>query len=217
MAKTQDKKKDEVYQTIRRSIITGELKPSDVINEGELAARFGVSKSPVRDALSWLTFEGLLKPLPRFGYIVTSFTVRDIQEAFHLRTLLEVEAVHLAVERITDQEIDLIKEKAESSDDYNTQLNRQFHMTLAEASGNHRLAQLIGQLLDEMERMIALDPVVYDTTPSTEHTAVVDALYRRDRDAAEVALREGIELARSRILERFPRDEVIFKTSNANT
>ncbi|MBN1317533.1 MAG: GntR family transcriptional regulator [Anaerolineales bacterium] len=205
MAKTYESKKDEIYHTIRQSIISGELKPSDVLNEGELAKRFGISKSPVRDALSWLTFEGLLKPLPRFGYIVTSFTVRDIQESFYLRELLEVEAVRLAVERITDEEFKLLEETARMPS-YSTQLNRQFHMILAESSGNQRLARLIGQLLDEMERMIALDPVVWSAADTTEHTDLVEAIRQLDIATAEEATRKHIELVRSRVMERFPRE-----------
>jgi DNA-binding GntR family transcriptional regulator len=209
MAKTGDNKKKQIYEEIRRSIIVGELKPSDIVNEREVAARFGVSKSPARDALSWLTFEGLLKPLPRYGYMVTSFTVRDIQEAFHLRELLEVEAVRLAVDRIADEELDELELTLGPPSPADTRINRQFHMALAEASGNQKLARLIGQLLDEMERMIALDPASWDWSTVDSHRQVLRALRRRDKDAAETAWRDHIRSTRAAILEHYPVDVAI--------
>src|SRR4030065_1413784 len=93
------------YQKIRQVIISGDLKPGDIINIDELCSRFGTSKTPTREALVVLTHEQFLESLPRIGYMITKPSIRDVKEMFHVRTILEVEAIGLAVEHINDEEI----------------------------------------------------------------------------------------------------------------
>src|SRR6187399_774147 len=96
-------KKVEVYGSIRQDIISGTLKQGEIINEGLLAQKYSVSRTPAREALLTLVAEGLLSSLPRAGYMVTPVTIRDVQEAFHLREILEVEATRLAAQQITPE------------------------------------------------------------------------------------------------------------------
>ena len=84
-------KKEQVYKRIRRAIIVGELKPGEIMNEAEIAARFNAGKTPTREALLLLTHDRYLESLPRVGYIVTRPSMQDILETFHLRVILEVE------------------------------------------------------------------------------------------------------------------------------
>lgn len=79
------------------------------MNEAALAAKYGVSKTPVREALTMLAFEEWVTSLPRTGYVVTEISMRDIQESYHLRTLLEVEAAALAAGRITADQINQLE------------------------------------------------------------------------------------------------------------
>ena len=81
--------RNRIVDALREEILTNRLKPGTVLLERECASRFGVSKTPVREALSLLVHEGLVELLPRKGYLVSSITVRDAQDDFELRVILE--------------------------------------------------------------------------------------------------------------------------------
>ena len=196
-------KKNEVYASVRQAIISGHLEQGVIINEGELARQYRVSRTPVREALLILAVEGLVTCLPRTGYMVTQITVRDVQEAFHLREILEVEAIRLAVGRIDAEVLEALEaKKIGDPPELNPEFNREFHLLLARASGNMRLARLVAQLLDEMERMLIYDPVYTDPTPF-EHEQILVALKASDAEVAQEAVRYHVQAVKSRILERF--------------
>lgn len=204
-------KKEQVYGRIRRAVISGELKPGEILNEAEIAAQFESGKTPTREALLLLTHERMLESLPRVGYIVSKPTMQDILETFHLRILLEVEAIGLAAERLTAEAIQHLQENnreeeklANSTNPTDkaaaSALNRNFHLSLARLSGNARLATLIQQLVDDMERMLVNDPYLAD--PS-QHKTILDALLAHDKKQAQEAMRLHIEGTRARILNRY--------------
>lgn len=203
-------KKEQVYERIRRAIITGELKPGEILNEAEIATQFESGKTPTREALLLLTHEGFLDSLPRVGYIVSKPTMQDILETFHLRIILEVEAIGLAVGRLSPEDIRRLQENNEEEEKLTAStipidksaasaLNRDFHLTLARLSGNGRLATLIQQLVDDMERMLVNDP--YLTDPS-QHKKILDALLTQDKKQAQEAMHLHIEETRNRIVNR---------------
>lgn len=197
-------KKDEVYGCIRQDIISGVLKQGEIINEGELALKYGVSRTPAREALLTLVAEGLLSSLPRAGYMVTPITVRDVQEAFHLREILELEAVRLAALQITPEQLaNLEAKKMGVPPHLNPAFNRDFHYTIAVASGNMRLARLIDTLLDDMERMLVYDPHISEPHDPSEHQHIIDALQAGNAAAAQEAMCAHLRMVKARVLERF--------------
>ena len=94
-----------LYQQVREKIVSGEIKPGAFLTEAELAHEYGVSKTPVREALVLLGHEGFVESMPRIGHVVATFTVQDVLETFHLRSILEAEAAGQAAERITEEGI----------------------------------------------------------------------------------------------------------------
>lgn len=94
-----------LYQQVRDKIVSGEIKPGAILTEAGLSDEYGVSKAPVREALVLLGHEGLVESMPRIGHVVATFTVQDVLETFHLRSILEAEAAGLAAERITEEAI----------------------------------------------------------------------------------------------------------------
>jgi DNA-binding GntR family transcriptional regulator len=204
-------KKEQVYERIRRAIIAGELRPGEILNEAEIAAQFKSGKTPTREALLLLTHEGLLEALPRVGYIVSKPTLQDILEMFHLRLLLEVEAVGLALDRLTPEDLRRLQENNQQEEALAASptqadkaaasaLNREFHLTLARLCGNTRLAALIQQQIDDMERMLADDPYLIDPG---QHRKILLALKERDKKKAQEAMRQHIEETRMRIVNRY--------------
>jgi len=206
-------KKEKAYQAIKQAIINGRLESAKIYNITELSETFEVGRTPAREALVILTSEGLIDPIPRSGYQVTSLSIHDLLEIFHLRSVLEVEGVGLAAGRITEDVIKLLEEnsleEAELSlhsdgsalpnrKGYN--LNLEFHLTIARASGNNRLVDLLEKLLNELERVLAHDPQIAEPQ---QHTEILECLKRRDKLGAQDAMRKHLEDTKNHTLSRF--------------
>lgn len=206
---------DHIYQVLKKEITVCKIAPGTRLVEGDLAARFATSKTPVREALARLRQDRLLDVMPRIGYIVTPLSMADMHEVFALRALLEVEAVGLATQRMDDGDLDKLMQQAQrgaamgpgpfDADGLLTALdyNRDFHTTVARCSGNQRLADLVHRLTDETSRLLFIDrslhPEGYLQFP--DHIALVGAMQRRDVDAARQTMAAHIEFARKRIIE----------------
>jgi DNA-binding GntR family transcriptional regulator len=136
--------------------------------------------------------------------------LRDVQEVFELRLILEPAAARLAAGKADIRalkELDAVCRASYRTDDPDSALrfleaNRAFHVSIAELSGNRRLADQIGRLLDEMTRMLQLGLGGRDRTGEMahEHRALIDALARQDGGAAEAVVREQILAAREMVL-----------------
>jgi DNA-binding GntR family transcriptional regulator len=204
-------KKSFVYELLKGKIISGDLTAGAILNEADLAQELQIGKTPTREALIMLAHEGFVDALPRVGYAVTRLTLQDMLEIFSLRIILEVEAIGIASGRITETDIDklvannkkeaaLAKQKADSLREQGYQLNREFHMIIAQATGNNRLARLIQSLIDDLERALSFDPYIADPT---QHDDIILHLSQRDKAKAQAAMRRHIEETRNRILNRF--------------
>jgi len=201
-----------LYEDVREKIVSGEIQPGAILTEGDLADEYGVSKTPVREALVLLRHEGFVDSMPRIGHVVATFTVQDVLEVFHLRSILEAEAAGLAAERITEEEIAALQENRDEEmvlseradgagyDERAYELNVAFHFLIARASGNRRLAALIKRLMEDMRRMLAFDPRFVEPQ---HHMEIIEALQRGDRTEAEEAMRRHVDETKFRLLDRF--------------
>ncbi|MFE0698815.1 GntR family transcriptional regulator [Streptomyces sp. NPDC058872] len=183
-----------VLEELRRAITSGDLKPGDPIRQEALAARFEVSRVPLREALKALEAEGLVVHHVHRGYFVAELSVEDLEEIYRIRELLETEAVRTAVRRMPEGTVGALEriqqqvERAAEEGDVAAmaEANRLFHFTLIEASGMPRLIRLITSLWDATDAYRSL----YYTEPPhrqqavEEHRAVISALGRGDEDAA---------------------------------
>ena len=215
-------KKDEAYQVIKRAIIAGQLESAKIYSITELSETFGVSRTPAREALVVLTSEGLIEPIPRIGYQVKSLSIHDTLEIFHLRSVLEVETAGLAAERITDDDISLLEannrleqelvlslQSDKSTHSYNEgyALNYEFHLTIARASGNNRLADLVEKVLNESERLVVYDHFTAEVDKAVasvkQHNEIIDRLRQRDKLGSQEAMKMHIEDVKNLYLSRF--------------
>ena len=101
--------RDVVFETLRDAIIKQVLKPGERLMEIQLADEMGVSRTPVREAIRKLELEGLVVMVPRKGAYVAGVSMKDIHEVYEVRAALEMLAVSLAAERITDEELDALE------------------------------------------------------------------------------------------------------------
>ena len=152
------------YGTIKEDIISCGLQPGEEISEAVLVARYGLSKAPVRSALVRLRQEGLVISRGRMGNIVSPITLRDVQEIFQIRLVLEVAATRLAAGNVDPARIRRLNKAVlagytpgdERSEAAYLRANREFHRYVAEASGNQRLAALVVDLMEQHERIVHL-------------------------------------------------------------
>ena len=142
--------KEEVFQLLRRRVVSGEYALGDWLRQEEIANELDVSPTPVREALDQLVAEGLAERIPYRGVRVPQLTEEEIADAYVLRVLLESAAVRLAAHHISEEQADLLHAMLLStrrpleSDDVSTyqHLNRQLHRGIVSASGNGLLIRL---------------------------------------------------------------------------
>ncbi|WP_293860104.1 GntR family transcriptional regulator [uncultured Alsobacter sp.] len=197
---------EQVYLRLRDEILTCELEPGRELSEAELAARFEVSKTPVREALATLRLEGLIRTFPRRGYQVLPVTFGDMNDLFDVRTVLEAGAAEFACVRISDEELDQLERMADvvyhrgeqPSTKRFIEANRDFHAAIAKASGNDRLFQLVLRHITELERFFYLGARLRDVNTETksDHHEIVDVLRRRDPAAARAIMIRHNEITR---------------------
>jgi DNA-binding GntR family transcriptional regulator len=210
MGKTIPLLTDRAYERIKHDIIGCLIAPGTEISEAQLCAHYKLGKAPVRMALSRLAHDGLVRAIPRRGYMVTAVTLKDIQDVFELRLMLEPAAARMAAGRVDGQRLRMLDEVCRAgyqpgdarSISRFLEANKAFHVTLAQAAGNVRLANAIEQLLDEMTRLLHLGLGLRNRSQEMqhEHRALVKALTRGDGATAERICREQIEAARSMVL-----------------
>jgi len=179
-----------VYAALRRDILSCQIVPGQDLSEGELATRFKMSKTPVREALSKLRTEGLVKAFPRRGYQVAPVTFQDMNELFEVRNMLEGRATELASQNITADGLRQLSNLADVMYDPSEQLsirrfvqaNRDFHEIIASFSGNVRLQSMVMQVLDELQRFFHLGAQLRDigTETTDYHHQIVAALKAGD-------------------------------------
>ncbi len=201
--------RDDVYERIRDEILSCSLQPGAHFHEQDLAHRFQVSKSPIRDALLRLQEQNLIDVLPRKGYRVRPVSVADAVEMYELRLILERECAMRAIDNASDgtlAELDAARGVPRGTDLAKwIAYNRRFHIAIAHACGNQRLARLAVDVIEQFDRLTFVSVKSTERTLGTrafvdEHAEIVDALRRRDKRQAAMLVREHIETSRKRTL-----------------
>lgn len=196
---------DQVYLSVKNAIVTGELQPGERLKELDIARSLGASRTPVREALSWLEQEGLLQPLRAGGLTVVELSEPDVQEIFGLLQVLESYAGRLAADRVTEKQLermDAACQRAEqlAPDDRErlSELNWKFHELLIETAGNRRLQELIRNLRSSMQpyRAVTLTSESFRDRSVSDHRRIVALLRARDGAGVERLMFEHIGIAR---------------------
>lgn len=207
--------RETVYEQIRADILSLRLAPGAEMREAELAARFEVSKSPVRDALMRLERESLVITLPRQGYRVAPVSLSDVQDMFHLRIALERACMERIVRQASDEQLATLEPfRRFERDDWEAGFiayNRAFHRKLAEIAGNARMRDQLNNLIDQMERVVLMS--VNRATQGSgnasglveEHSRMIDSLQQRQSKRAERQAEQHIGAAGKRVTEAISR------------
>lgn len=201
-----------IYEELRKQILTLKLKPGVPLDEVSLAAQFGLSRSPVRDALARLISEGLVTILPNRTLLVTPFEIEEFPNYISALDLIQRAVTRLAALHRTDEDLVRIRAAdaayldAVSAGDFQamSETNKALHMAIAEAGKNPYFISYYEKLLGEGQRLLHLHFDYIVSTASApigrDHDEIVDAIQARNADDAEKAAHEHTMLFQRRFL-----------------
>ena len=190
-----------VREVLRRAILSGELTGSTRLVQAELAATLEVSTTPVREALRDLASEGLIRFDPHRGAVVEELSRDEVNEVYSIRKVLEPLALSQALPKLTESDLDLLRrlhkkmlDEPQAADWVD--FNRNFHMMIYESAGP-RLSNIIRGLLDASVMYIGASlkevPNLREEA-NHDHSEILDALTRRDLEAATAAVLDHLNL-----------------------
>lgn len=202
MEKNADSIVDRVYEQLKTMAVGFALKPGERINEGDIARRFGVSRTPLREALNRLKMEGLLRFAPGKGFFCRPLDAQEIFDLYELRKSIEVAAVRLAVTRARDDDIASLlsfldatgPDPGERTSVELVALDEMFHERLMEMSNNQEMLHVLRNVNARIRfvRWIDMDRANRSGTQG-EHRAALLALKARDADEAARVLQKHID------------------------
>lgn len=192
----------DLHQQILDAIDAGEFPPGARLLETELATRFGVSRTPIREALRRLETQGVVAHEPRKGAVVATLDYDQLGELYAVREVMEGLTARLAARHASAAEIQLLREMIADDEKVlepkkHALANKRFHRQLHLCSHNRYLIQT----LDPVRRSLALLGNTTFSAPgriqtsNAEHTTIIDAIEARDEDAADAAARRHIASA----------------------
>jgi DNA-binding GntR family transcriptional regulator len=205
---------ESVASKLRSDILRGALEPGTRLRQGEVAARFGVSTTPVREAFALLQADGLVRIDPHRGAIVFHPSVDDVREFYEIREALEVLAVELSMASLSDELLDrlqeLIDEMGTTTDQERwTALNEEFHRRMYQVSGRTRLCDMIANLRNASSAYIHMYVAHQTLTKRAnhEHQEILDSCRARDLDRAQAAVRNHLRHTVHGVVEFIERTE----------
>ena len=209
--------RSDVFRALRADILACRLAPGAELREAELAERFAVSKSPVRDALTRLVHDGLVIVMPRQGYRVAPISLKDVRDIFQYRCVLECACARIAAERSDAQALAALDRfrsfEPHAYPDGFIGYNRDFHQSVARLSGNARLIDAAASQIDQMDRVIALSVnAMRGHDPARlvrEHADIIDALQARDARRAASLMQRHVMGASKRVCGALSRMAII--------
>ncbi|MEU6081095.1 GntR family transcriptional regulator [Streptomyces sp. NPDC047108] len=203
----QERLRDQVAHALRAALIAGELRPGTVYSAPGLAADFGVSATPVREAMLDLAREGLVEPVRNKGFRITEVSERDLDQYTEIRALIEVPMAGRVAGTATREQLEELRPVAQEIVDAARkhdligylEADRRFHLGLLGLTGNHRLVDVVGDLrkrsrLYGLNRLDERDELL----PSAEeHLELLDLMLDGDAEGAEACMARHLGHVRS--------------------
>ena len=195
--------REKILENIRDSIISGLLKAGSRVSEPELAERYGISRTPIREAFRQLESEGYLTVIPRRGAVVREFNQKDVEEFYAIKSILEGYAARRACEKLTDKELDKLQAinnrlaELAGNNDIKAffKVHSDFHDLFIKAADNEKLRDLITSLVSRFQRLRLMSLSMPNRMKISvqEHEKILEAFRRKDAAAAEKLVSKNAE------------------------
>lgn len=205
-----------VFENLKHAIIHGDILAGDRLVESRIADALNISRTPVREAIHKLEREGLLRKLPKGGFIVVNLTREDIEETFGIRSVLESYAARLAAEKHRKEELEPLEQKIQEFElclkkgqvDELPRINTEFHNLFYALSRSPRLIKMINDLSDQIYRFrkIILRMNNMARTSNEDHRRMLEAIKKRDTKKVERLVREHILRGQKTVLKALDND-----------
>jgi DNA-binding GntR family transcriptional regulator len=198
--------RERVAESLRAALVSGRMAPGTTYSIPALAEQFGVSATPVREAMLDLVNEGIVAPVPNKGFRVVELTDAELDQITELRRLLEVPTVGALAGAIDRSSIKRLRSLASAVSDAArrgdvvayVEADRELHLALLAGAGNPRLVEIVGRLRDQSRlyglEQLAAEGVLVDS--ANEHMQLIDALESGDRLAAERVMAHHLDHVR---------------------
>lgn len=195
--------RDVVFHTLREAILRGDLKPGERLMELQLAAKLGVSRTPIREAIRMLEQEGLAVTIPRKGAEVAKMTEKDMQDVLQVREALDELAASIACEKISEEELGGLRRTMREFEEYTktrdlkriAEADVRFHDIIYEATGNPRLVNMLNNLREQMYRYRVEYLKEEKNYPVLirEHCQIVEGLSEKNKEKVTIAMHRHVE------------------------
>lgn len=201
--------REQVYESIKMLIISGQLPQGTKLQENDLAEMFQVSRTPVREALKSLKEDGLLESGPGKGLIVRTLTAESAKEIFAVRALLETYAIRIAAKELTPEQRRYMIEMRSKFEyfltDYDAEefirLDTEFHSSIIRFSGNRFLPELSDRVYSILQaaRLLSLSVVAHNKDSLVRHIEIIDCMLEHDEEGAVKALQTHLRGAEEKV------------------
>jgi len=199
-----------IVATLKERIIHWQYPPEHRLTEAELCQKFGVSRSPVREALRTLATDGFVKKMPNRGYAVKQYNLREIEELYEVRLALELFVVECLAKRCTPMKDDMDALKrtwtgllngSSKKDEELARLDTLFHETLAHAAGNKSLLRQLRAINERLLLFLMIDFGKAHRVESTchQHLEILKRIAAKDISGARKAMQRNIEEGRNNV------------------
>jgi DNA-binding GntR family transcriptional regulator len=198
-----------VYESLKEQIVSFELTPGTLLTENGVAEGFGVSRTPVREALQLLSTEGLVEITPSRGARVVEYSLEEVLEAYTIRGLLEPHACGLAAERITAEQLSQLGELSMGfPGDVRTHqqamtfegVNRRFHIAILETARSPMLTDIVKRMMWTTQQTAFYVSSKRYNVSNSEHRLIVEHLRSGDSERASRAMRRHLARAKQRLI-----------------
>ncbi len=194
------------------------MKPGERVSEPDLADRFGISRTPIREAFRQLESEGYLQVVPRKGAVVASLSERDIEEFYAIKIILEGFAARMAAEKLSDKDIErleAINERLEAivkEGDVKKffRVHNEFHEVFIKAAGNEKLYDMINQLVMKFSRLrlASLSQPGRMEISVEEHRNMIEAFRNHDGKKADSLVRHAATIGADVLIQSMAQEEM---------
>ena len=218
--------KSSALREIKRAILSGKLRPGDRLVETQLAKDMGISKFPIREAIGQLERLGLVSTVPYKGSCVSTFSERDMEELYTLRSAIESLAVRILMskhnETTIEKLISILEKMQKASDKENLEevINEdiRFHQTICELSGHRKLLEMWMMLQDQIRYFITIEEYfnVHSSVLVEPHYLIIEALKGGDNQLLEKSINDHLMLGLSIVKNMYQKKPAPLKEENSH-